>query len=315
MIFDNLCNSHAAVIPRIARIAGRSPDFLRGDVRDRDSLRDVFARQRFDAVVHFAGLKAVGESVQKPIEYYDNNVHGALVLCREMKEAGVGMLVFSSSATIYGNAAAVPIREDAPPGPTSPYGHSKLMVERILQDLEASDGGVWRVALLRYFNPVGAHPSGLIGEDPRGVPNNLMPNIAQVAVGIREKIRVFGSDYPTRDGTGIRDYIHVVDLARGHLAALEFMQREGRGITANLGTGRGVSVLEAVQAFERASGRPVPFERVARRAGDVAECYADPSFAEKTLGWKATLTLEDMCRDAWRWQSMNPHGYREDGCK
>ncbi|MGB5081482.1 MAG: UDP-glucose 4-epimerase GalE [Burkholderiales bacterium] len=314
-LFDNLCNSHAAVISRIARIAGRAPDFLKGDVRDRDSLRDAFARHRFDAVIHFAGLKAVGESVEKPIEYYDNNVQGALVLCRAMAQAGVGMLVFSSSATVYGEAASVPIREDAPLGPTNPYGHSKLMVERILRDLEASDRGVWRIALLRYFNPVGAHPSGLIGEDPQGIPNNLMPNIAQVAVGLREKIRVFGSDYPTRDGTGIRDYLHVVDLARGHLAALETLKRERRGMTVNLGTGRGVSVLEAIGAFERASGRAVPFERVARRSGDVAECYADPSLAEKTLGWKATLSFDDMCRDTWRWQSMNPRGYAEEDRK
>jgi len=314
-IFDNFSSSHAAAIGRIARIAGRTPEFTKADVRDSGALREVFARHRFDAVIHFAGLKAVGESVEKPIEYYDNNVQGALVLCRAMAQAGVGVLVFSSSATVYGNAASVPIREDAPLGPTNPYGHSKLMVERILQDLEASDPGAWRIALLRYFNPVGAHPSGLIGEDPQGIPNNLMPNIAQVAVGIREKIRVFGSDYPTRDGTGVRDYIHVVDLARGHLAALETMQRERRGLTVNLGTGRGVSVLETVRAFERASGRAVPFERVARRAGDVAECYADPSLAEKILGWKATYTLEDMCRDTWRWQSMNPHGYREENRK
>src|SRR3989475_10087358 len=315
VIFDNLCSSRAAVVGRIAHITGRTPDFLKGDARDRDSLRDAFARHRFDAVIHFAGLKAVGESVEKPIEYYDNNVQGALVLCRAMAQAGVGVLVFSSSATVYGNAASVPIREDAPLGPTNPYGHSKLMVERILQDLEASDPGAWRIALLRYFNPVGAHPSGLIGEDPQGIPNNLMPNIAQVAVGIREKIRVFGSDYPTRDGTGVRDYIHVVDLARGHLAALETMQRERRGMTVNPGTGRGVAGLETVRAFERASGRAVPIERVARRAGDVAECYADPSLAEKILGWKATYTLEDMCRDTWRWQSMNPHGYREESRK
>ena len=252
VIFDNFSGSHAAAIARIARIVGRTPEFTKADVRDSGALREVFARHRFDAVIHFAGLKAVGESVEKPIEYYDNNVQGALVLCRAMAQAGVGVLVFSSSATVYGNAASVPIREDAPLGPTNPYGHSKLMVERILQDLEASDPGAWRIALLRYFNPVGAHPSGLIGEDPQGIPNNLMPNIAQVAVGIREKIRVFGSDYPTRDGTGVRDYIHVVDLARGHLAALETMQRERRGMTVNLGTGRGVSVLETVRAFERA---------------------------------------------------------------
>jgi len=315
VIFDNLCNSHRAVIGRIARIAGGTPEFAQADVRDSDALRDVFSRHRFDAVIHFAGLKAVGESVQKPIEYYDNNVQGALTLCRAMAEAGVGMLIFSSSATVYGSAASVPIREDAPLGPTNPYGQSKWMVERILGDVAASDPARWCVALLRYFNPAGAHPSGLIGEDPQGIPNNLMPNIAQVAVGVRDRLRVFGSDYPTRDGTGIRDYIHVVDLARGHLAALETMKRGRHGITVNLGTGRGISVLEAAHAFERASGRPIPLERVARRAGDVAECYADPSLAEKVLGWKAEYTLEDMCRDAWRWQSANPRGYREEGAQ
>jgi UDP-glucose 4-epimerase len=315
VIYDSLCNSHAAVVERISRIVGRAPEFARGDVRDPAGLREVFARHRFDAVIHFAGLKAVGESVEKPIDYYDNNVQGALVLCRAMAAARVGMLVFSSSATVYGNQASVPIREDAPLGPTNPYGHSKLMVERILLDLAGSDPDLWRVALLRYFNPVGAHPSGLIGEDPQGVPNNLMPNIAQVAVGIREKVRVFGSDYPTRDGTGVRDYIHVVDLARGHLAALETMKRSARGLTVNLGTGRGVSVLEAVHAFEKASGRAIAIEQVARRAGDVAESFADPSLAERTLGWKATLGLDDMCRDAWKWQSMNPRGYREERSK
>jgi UDP-glucose 4-epimerase len=312
VIYDNLSNSRPAVIARIATIVGKAPEFAEADVRDPDALRDVLSRYRFDAVIHFAGLKAVGESVEKPIEYYDNNVQGALALCRAMADAGVGMLVFSSSATVYGNPSSVPIREDAPLAPTNPYGHSKLMVERILADLAASDPA-WRIALLRYFNPAGAHPSGLIGEDPQGIPNNLMPYVAQVAAGVRERLRVFGSDYPTRDGTGVRDYIHVVDLARGHLAALETMERERRGLTVNLGTGRGISVLEAVRAFERASGRAIPFEQVARRAGDVAECYADASLAEKTLGWKAGHTLDDMCRDAWRWQSMNPRGYVEDG--
>jgi len=315
VIFDNLCNSHVAVIERIARIVGKTPEFAQSDVRDTGALRDVLARHRFDAVIHFAGLKAVGESVEKPIEYYDNNVLGALSLCRAMAEAGIGMLVFSSSATVYGNAASVPIREDAPLGPTNPYGQSKWMVERILGDVAASGPARWRIALLRYFNPAGAHPSGLIGEDPQGIPNNLMPNIAQVAVGVRDRLRVFGSDYPTRDGTGIRDFIHVVDLARGHIAALETLQRERQGITVNLGTGRGISVLEAVRAFERASGRTIPIERVARRAGDVAESYADPSLAARTLGWKAVYELDDMCRDAWRWQSMNPHGYREEGAQ
>ena len=312
VILDNLCNSHRAVIGRIERIVGKTPEFVQADVRDPGALRNLFARHQFDAVIHFAGLKAVGESVEKPIEYYDNNVQGALTLCRAMAEVRVGMLVFSSSATVYGNPSSVPIRENAVLGATNPYGHSKLIVERILGDLAASDPALWRIALLRYFNPAGAHPSGLIGEDPQGVPNNLMPYIAQVAAGVRDRLRVFGSDYPTRDGTGVRDYIHVVDLARGHLAAMETMQRERRGITVNLGTGRGISVLEAVRAFERASGRPIPIERVARRAGDVAECYADPSLAEKTLGWKAALALDDMCRDAWRWQSMNPHGFGEE---
>jgi UDP-glucose 4-epimerase len=315
VIFDNLSNSHRAVIGRIARIVGKPPEFAKADVRDLDALHDVFARHRFDAVIHFAGLKAVGESVERPIEYYDNNVQGALALCRAMAQARVGMLVFSSSATVYGNASSVPIREDAPLAPTNPYGHSKMMVERILEDLAASVPAAWRIALLRYFNPAGAHPSGLIGEDPQGIPNNLMPYVAQVAAGVRERLRVFGSDYPTHDGTGVRDYIHVVDLARGHLAAMETMLREGRGITLNLGTGRGISVLEAVRAFERASGRPIPFERVARRAGDVAECFTDPSLAEKTLGWKAEYSFDDMCRDAWRWQSTNPHGYREEGAQ
>ena len=315
VVLDNLCNSHAVVLERIARIAGRSPEFARADVRDTAALRELFVRHRFDAAIHFAGLKAVGESVEKPLEYYDNNVQGALSLCRAMEEAAVGTLVFSSSATVYGNALSMPLREDAPLGPTAPYGQSKLMVEQILRDISASRPKTWRIALLRYFNPVGAHSSGLIGEDPQGVPNNLMPNIAQVAVGARERLRVFGSDYPTRDGTGVRDYIHVVDLARGHLAALDTLRRDGRGFTVNLGTGHGISVLEAVHAFERASGRKIPIERVARRTGDVAESYADPSLAEKLLGWRAVHGLDDMCRDTWRWQSLNPHGYREKGAQ
>jgi UDP-glucose 4-epimerase len=315
VVLDNLCNSHAEVLQRIARIVGRSPDFARTDVRDTGALRELFARHRFDAVIHFAGLKAVGESVEKPIEYYDNNVHGSLSLFRAMAEVGVGTLVFSSSATVYGNASSVPIREDAPLGPTNPYGQTKWMVERILGDLAAASPGLWRVGSLRYFNPVGAHSSGLIGEDPQGVPNNLMPNIAQVAAGVRDKVRIFGSDYPTRDGTGVRDYIHVADLALGHLAALDALRRDRRGFTVNLGTGRGISVLEAIQAFERASGKAIPTERAARRAGDVAESYADPSLAQSILGWKAVHGLDDMCRDTWRWQSLNPHGYRESGAQ
>ena len=315
LVLDNLCNSHPAVLERIARIAGKAPEFARVDVRDTDALVEVLRRKRFDAVIHFAGLKAVGESIEKPIEYYDNNVQGSISLCRAMAQAGVGTLVFSSSATVYGNAASMPVREDAPLGPTNPYGQTKWMVERILGDLAASGPGAWRVALLRYFNPVGAHPSGLIGEDPQGIPNNLMPNIAQVAAGVRDKVRVFGSDYPTRDGTGIRDFIHVVDLARGHLAALAALRRDGRGFTVNLGTGRGVSVLEAVRAFERASGRTIPMEKIARRAGDVAESYADPSLAGTLLGWKAEYGLDEMCRDTWRWQSQNPYGYRDESAQ
>ena len=311
VVLDNLCNSHTAVLERIARIVGRSPEFARADVRDTGALREVLVRNRFDAVIHFAGLKAVGESIEKPIEYYDNNVQGALSLCRAMVEAGVGTLVFSSSATVYGNASSMPVREDALLAPMNPYGQTKWMVERILGDLSASDPARWRVALLRYFNPVGAHSSGLIGEDPQGIPNNLMPNIAQVAAGVRDKVRIFGSDYPTRDGTGVRDYIHVVDLARGHLAALDVLRRDQRGFTVNLGTGRGISVLEAIHAFERASGQAIPTEKVARRAGDVAESYADPSLAESLLGWKAHFGLDDMCRDTWRWQNLNPHGYKE----
>jgi UDP-glucose 4-epimerase len=313
LLVDNLSNSHPAVLARIERIVGKPPEFARVDVRDTDALARVLRDKRFDAVIHFAGLKAVGESVDRPLDYYENNVQGALSLCRAMAQAGVGTLVFSSSATVYGNAASMPLREDAPLGPTNPYGQTKWMVERILGDLAASRPGAWRIGLLRYFNPVGAHPSGLIGEDPQGIPNNLMPNIAQVAAGVRDKVRIFGSDYATRDGTGIRDFIHVVDLARGHLAALDALRRDGRGFTVNLGTGRGVSVLEAVRAFERASGRAIPTEKVTRRAGDVAESYADPSLAGSLLGWKAQYGLDEMCRDTWRWQSQNPYGYREEG--
>ncbi|MDH4094092.1 MAG: UDP-glucose 4-epimerase GalE [Betaproteobacteria bacterium] len=312
VVLDNLCNSHRAVIGRIASIVGRAPEFVMGDVRDLPALRNTFDRHGFDAVVHFAGLKAVGESFERPVDYYDNNVQGTLNLCRAMAAANVSTLVFSSSATVYGSLVPVPIREDAPLGPTNPYGHSKLMIERILEDLAASERGRWHIALLRYFNPVGAHPSGLIGEDPQGIPNNLMPNIAQVAVGVREKLRVFGGDYPTRDGTGVRDYVHVVDLARGHLAALQGLQRLQRGFTVNLGTGRGTTVLEAVCAFERASQRRIPYEVAPRRPGDVAECYADASLAERMLGWRAILSIDDMCRDAWRWQSGNPRGFRDE---
>ena len=306
-VVDNFCNSAPAVPERIARIAGRMPVFVKADVRDRAALQSLLQARHYDAVIHFAGLKAVGESVAEPLRYYDNNVGGSLTLFETMAQYGLRTVVFSSSATVYGDPASVPIREDFPVAPTNPYGRSKLMVEDILREAAAADPR-WRVALLRYFNPVGAHASGLIGEDPNGVPNNLMPFISQVAVGRREALSVWGDDYPTPDGTGVRDYIHVVDLARGHLAALGHMPDSGV-LTANLGTGRGYSVLEMVRAFEQASGRKVAYRIAARRPGDVAACYADPSLAAERLGWRAQLDLSRMCADTWRWQSQNPQGY------
>ena len=306
-VVDNFCNSAPAVPERIARIAGRMPVFVKADVRDRAALQSLLQARHYDAVIHFAGLKAVGESVAEPLRYYDNNVGGSLTLFETMAQYGLRTVVFSSSATVYGDPASVPIREDFPVAPTNPYGRSKLMVEEILREAAAADPR-WRVALLRYFNPVGAHASGLIGEDPNGVPNNLRPFISQVAVGRREALSVWGDDYPTPDGTGVRDYIHVVDLARGHLAALGHMPDSGV-LTANLGTGRGYSVLEMVRAFEQASGRKVAYRIAARRPGDVAACYADPSLAAERLGWRAQLDLSRMCADTWRWQSQNPQGY------
>ena len=300
-VIDNLCNSKASVLDRIERVVGRRPGFAQIDIRDRPALRKLLAARRFDAVIHFAGLKAVGESVEKPLAYYDNNVSGSVALFECMTEAGLRTIVFSSSATVYGEPASVPIREDFPLSPGNPYGRSKLMIEDILRDAAGTDPG-WRVALLRYFNPVGAHSSGLIGEDPNGVPSNLIPHIAQVAVGKLKELPVYGSDYPTPDGTGVRDYIHVVDLARGHLAALNAL-REGSGVlTVNLGTGRGYSVLEVVRTFSAASGKVVPYRIVGRRPGDIAQCYADPALARKALGWEARLGLEAMCADTWRWQ-------------
>lgn len=301
LVVDNLCNSKRSVIDRVAQIVGRRPQFAEVDVRDRAALRGLFRAQRFDAVVHFAGLKAVGESVARPLAYYDNNVSGSAALFECMAEAGVKTVVFSSSATVYGEPASVPIREDFPLAPANPYGRTKLVIEEMLRDLAASEPE-WRVGLLRYFNPVGAHPSGLIGEDPNGIPNNLMPYVAQVAAGKLPELQVFGDDYPTPDGTGVRDYIHVVDLARGHLAALEALRSRAGVLTINLGTGRGYSVLEMVRAFEAASGRRVPYRVVARRPGDVAQCYADPSLAAQVLGWRAELGIEAMCADTWRWQ-------------
>lgn len=300
-IVDNLSNSRREVVDRIAQIAGERPEFVEGDVRDRALLQRVFTDRPVDAVIHFAGLKAVGESVAQPLRYYDCNVGGTLALCEVMAEAAVRTLIFSSSATVYGAPASVPIREDFPRSATNPYGASKLMVEEVLADLVKSDPA-WRIARLRYFNPVGAHESGLIGEAPSGIPNNLMPYVAQVADGRRQQLSVFGSDYPTPDGTGVRDYIHVVDLAEGHLAALDYLLREGGMLTVNLGTGCGYSVLDMVRAFEAASGRPVPYALVERRPGDIAACYADPALAEKLLGWKAKRGIDEMCRDAWRWQ-------------
>lgn len=307
-VIDNFCNSSPVVLERVAHIAGSKPEFVQADVRDRAAMDRAFAAQRFDAVVHFAGLKAVGESVAEPLRYYDNNVTGSQVLFESMAAHGVKMLVFSSSATVYGDPVSVPIREDFALAPTNPYGRSKLMVEDMLRDVAHADAA-WRVALLRYFNPVGAHESGLIGEAPSGVPNNLMPYVSQVAVGLRAELSVWGDDYPTPDGTGVRDYIHVVDLARGHLAALERMPAAGV-VTVNLGTGRGYSVLEMVKAFEQASGRAVPYRLAPRRPGDVAACYADPALAAALLGWRAEKGLAEMCADAWRWQRMNPQGYR-----
>jgi UDP-glucose 4-epimerase len=306
---DNLCNSTDESLKRVEKITGHVIPFYEADVRDRLALNALLRTHRVDAAIHFAGLKAVGDSVAAPLAYFDNNVGGTLTLLQALDEAGVKNFLFSSSATVYGDPETVPIDESARLSVTNPYGRSKLMIEQMLEDLVRSDAA-WAIGALRYFNPVGAHASGLIGEDPSGTPNNLMPFISQVAVGRREKLSVFGQDYPTPDGTGVRDYIHVVDLARGHLAALAELFRSGRGFTLNLGTGRGYSVLEMVRAFEQASGRPVPFQIAPRRPGDVAACYADPTRAWNVLDWRARKGLAEMCADHWRWQSMNPNGYR-----
>jgi UDP-glucose 4-epimerase len=309
VVLDNLSNSSPESLKRVRELTGQDFPFIEGDIRDRATLDRLFRDHDIDAVIHFAGLKAVGESVEKPLVYYDNNIAGSITLFEAMQAAGVKSVVFSSSATVYGDPASVPIREDFPVGgTTNPYGTSKLFIEKILQDLAIADPS-WSIALLRYFNPVGAHESGRIGEDPRGLPNNLMPYVAQVAVGRREHLNVFGDDYPTPDGTGVRDYIHVIDLALGHVRAVEHLA-PGVGVW-NLGTGKGYSVLDMVRAFERASGRPVPYRIAPRRAGDIAQCWADPAKAARELGWKATRGLERMCEDAWRWQSMNPNGYDE----
>lgn len=308
VIFDNLSNSNRQVARKIEAITGVRPELIVGDVRDRECLRNFFKSYKINSVIHFAGLKAVGESQSDPLRYYDNNVNGSLVLFEEMAKAGVKNLVFSSSATVYGDPGLVQYTERTPVAPVNVYGRTKLMVEDILRDLKASDAS-WRIALLRYFNPVGAHVSGMIGEDPSGIPNNLMPFISQVAVGKRQKLQVFGGDYPTPDGTGKRDFIHVEDLAAGHLAALNYLSKSPELLTVNLGTGRPYSVLEMIRAFEKASGQPIPYQIVDRRPGDLPEYYADPTLAEKLLGWKAEFDIDRMCEDVWRWQSMNPAGY------
>jgi UDP-glucose 4-epimerase len=308
VVLDNFSNSKLESLKRVEELTGRSVVLKQGDVRDRTCLRDLFLQHDIDAVIHFAGHKSVGESVRMPLVYYDNNVSGSVVLAEVMSEFGVKQIVFSSSATVYDTSEDSQICEDSPLKPINPYGQSKLMVEQIYRDLASSDNE-WKIVILRYFNPVGAHESGMIGEDPNGIPNNLMPYISQVAVGRLQELSVFGSDYPTVDGTGVRDYIHVVDLALGHLAALRALNNHCGFMTVNLGTGKGCSVLELVKAFEASTGKTVPYRIVARRPGDVATCYANPSLAESLLGWRAKLDIHAMCRDAWRWQSKNPQGY------
>ena len=310
VVLDNLCNSAAESLARVAQIANRAPEFVQGDIRDPALLTRLFAQHSIHAVLHFAGLKAVGESVTQPLRYYDNNVHDTLTLLQAMADAGVRRFVFSSSATVYGQPSQMPISEDCPLGqPTNPYGRSKLIIEDMLRDLAAAEPG-WQIALLLYFNPVGAHESGLIGEDPNGIPNNLLPYITQVAVGKLPELAVFGNDYPTPDGTGVRDYIHVMDLAEGHLQALQALQTLTGAHVWNLGTGQGYSVLEMVHAFEAASGCRIPYRIAPRRSGDIATCYADASKAARELGWKPSRGLPEMMRDAWRWQQRNPNGYR-----
>ncbi len=308
-VVDNLCNASRESLHRVERLSGQPIAFYPIDLLDLEGLRQVFQQSsQASAVIHFAGLKAVGESVRQPLRYYQNNLFATLNLCQVMAEQGIKDIVFSSSATVYGDPATVPIRETAPLSCTNPYGRTKLMSEEILRDLHQADPS-WNIALLRYFNPVGAHESGRIGEDPNGIPNNLMPYIAQVAIGKLPELSVFGDDYPTPDGTGVRDYIHVVDLAVGHLRALEKLRQRPGLLTCNLGTGQGYSVLDMIKAFAEASGRPIPYRIAPRRAGDVAQCYADPSLARKELEWQAERGIEAMCRDSWRWQSTNPDGY------
>ncbi|MDH5182542.1 MAG: UDP-glucose 4-epimerase GalE [Gammaproteobacteria bacterium] len=308
IVIDNLSNSSKISLDRVRKITGNSIEFFHDDVRDKDALNKIFTNYDVGAVIHFAGLKAVGESVAKPLEYYDNNIGGTINLCQVMDAFNVKNIVFSSSATVYGEPDVVPIKENFPLAVTNPYGRSKLIIEEILHDLHVSDKD-WNIALLRYFNPIGAHESGLFGEDPMGTPNNIMPYITQVGIGILDKLKIFGNDYDTIDGTGMRDYIHVVDLAKGHVAAIKAMGSFDDIITVNLGTGSGYTVLELVNAFEVTTGIKIPYEFVERRPGDIARCYADVSLAKELLGWASEKTLNDMCRDSWNWQSKNPNGY------
>lgn len=312
IVYDNLSNSSKESLKRVKKITGKKVDFVKGDIRDKNSLEKVFKKHKIDSVIHFAGLKAVGESVEKPLKYYDNNVNGILVLLKVMEKYNCKKIVFSSSATVYGNPSSNPIDETFPVGATTnPYGTSKYICERILEDVYTSNS-TFKIAILRYFNPVGAHESGMIGEDPNGIPNNLMPYISQVAVGKREYLNVFGNDYDTFDGTGVRDYIHVVDLANAHVKAIDYLNslsKETKPLIINIGTGIGYSVLDMIKAFEKVSNKNIPYEIVSRRAGDIATCFANPTKAKEILGWEAKKSIEDMCADSWNWQSCNPHGY------
>ena len=311
VVYDNLSNASRESMRRVEELTGKRINFEEGDIRDKERLDEIFGKYDIESVIHFAGLKAVGESVEKPLEYYDNNVCGTVKLLEAMRDAGCKKIVFSSSATVYGDPATTPIKEDFPTSATNPYGRTKLFIEEILQDLYVSDHN-FHIAILRYFNPVGAHESGRIGEDPNGIPNNLMPYISQVAVGKRDHLNVFGGDYDTKDGTGVRDYIHVMDLSEAHLKALEYLNKHAthKPLVVNIGTGKGYSVLDMVKAFEKASGRKVPYKITDRRPGDIATCYADPSYAKEVLGWEAKRGIDAMCEDAWRWQSQNPNGYQ-----
>lgn len=309
IVYDNLSNSSKKSLNKVEKIIGKKIEFIQGDIRDKDCLEKVFKEHNIHSVIHFAGLKAVGESVEKPLEYYDNNINGTLVLLEVMKKYNCKKIVFSSSATVYGDPHTTPIKEDFPIGATTnPYGRTKYFIEEMLRDLYLSDNE-FKIVILRYFNPVGAHESGMIGENPNGIPNNLMPFITQTAVGKREFLSVFGADYETHDGTGVRDYIHVVDLAFGHVKALEELSSLNEVLNVNLGTGNGYSVLDMIKAFEKASGKKIPYKIVDRRAGDIAKCFADPSFAKEVLNWEAIRGIDQMCEDSWKWQSLNPNGY------